>query len=218
MMTNLVKLRSLDARDVNWYGVGGTVNNLVDGSYGVTLKLQNIITQGPYKDVKAFGAVGDGITDDSAAIQAAVDSLATGAGTVFFPPGTYLIGTTITNDYSQRGFVGLPGLSATLKVGSDIPILNLNKSASDQATHGVSYLYVSDLWFEGSSRRSAGIVGLDIQKSAIQSCRFTNFEGTTDDSYYGAIYTCFRDNLDVRLCTFYKSAYGFVIPVYLQKN
>lgn len=45
-----------------------------------------------YVDVKAhYGAVGDGVADDTAAIQAAVDSLNLAGGTVFFPPGTYLI-------------------------------------------------------------------------------------------------------------------------------
>jgi hypothetical protein len=44
--------------------------------------------------VKDFGAVGDGVADDSAAIQDAVDSLASG-GTLVFPFGTYKINTHI---------------------------------------------------------------------------------------------------------------------------
>ena len=42
-----------------------------------------------YNDVKEFGAVGDGVTKDTQAIQAALDA----GGLVFFPPGTYLSGT-----------------------------------------------------------------------------------------------------------------------------
>ena len=38
--------------------------------------------------VKDFGAVGDGVTDDSAAIQTALDS---GAKEIFFPEGEYLV-------------------------------------------------------------------------------------------------------------------------------
>jgi polygalacturonase len=42
-------------------------------------------------DVKSFGAQGDGIFDDTNAIQAAINSLPSTGGTVFVPAGTYLI-------------------------------------------------------------------------------------------------------------------------------
>ena len=45
---------------------------------------------GTQLNVKAFGAVGDGVTDDTAAIQAALDT-ATSGGIVFFPDGIYRV-------------------------------------------------------------------------------------------------------------------------------
>lgn len=49
----------------------------------------------PRADVTAYGAKGDGATDDTAAIQAAINAVcANGLGqrsTLFFPPGTYLV-------------------------------------------------------------------------------------------------------------------------------
>jgi hypothetical protein len=47
-----------------------------------------------YVSVKDFGAVGDGVADDTAAIQAAVDAVAPTGGSVYFPHGDYrLVGT-----------------------------------------------------------------------------------------------------------------------------
>jgi hypothetical protein len=43
-------------------------------------------------NVKSYGAIGNGVTDDTAAIQAAIDAvLNAGGGTVYFPDGHYLV-------------------------------------------------------------------------------------------------------------------------------
>lgn len=51
---------------------------------------------GDHLSVKDFGAVGNGITNDTAAFQAAHDALPAGGGAIFVPAGTYLIRPTIT--------------------------------------------------------------------------------------------------------------------------
>jgi len=48
-----------------------------------------------YANVKDFGAVGNGSTDDSAAIIAAIASVAPSGGTVYFPIGQYYIANNI---------------------------------------------------------------------------------------------------------------------------
>jgi hypothetical protein len=59
----------------SWYGVAGEQYN-----------------------VKAYGAKGDGVTNDLAAIQQAVDNAAASpsGGVVYLPPGDYLIGSSLT--------------------------------------------------------------------------------------------------------------------------
>jgi len=50
---------------------------------------------GEIKNVKAFGAIGDGTTQDRNAIQAAIDNLGPSGGIVYFPPGEYRIDSPI---------------------------------------------------------------------------------------------------------------------------
>ena len=62
-------------------------------------KVSYSMIDGAVVNVKDFGATGDGTTNDTVAIQAAIDSLAATGGTVFFPTGTYRIARNIgTND------------------------------------------------------------------------------------------------------------------------
>ena len=49
-----------------------------------------------FNNVKAYGAKGDGTTDDTAAIQAAHDALPAQGGRIHFPHGKYLVSSTIT--------------------------------------------------------------------------------------------------------------------------
>ena len=71
-----------------------------------------------YFNVKDYGAKGDGTTDDSAAIQAAVDAAQKGRGVLYFPEGDYLVGTTITVSRNDGLTLKLMGNKATL-IGSE---------------------------------------------------------------------------------------------------
>lgn len=72
------------------------LNGLLKATNGVVTS-----TAAEFISVKDFGAVGDGTTDDTAAIQAGVTFLSTTGGTLFFPVGTYKVTSEITQTYSS---------------------------------------------------------------------------------------------------------------------
>jgi len=67
-------------------------------SQSVQSRLRNTVS------VKDFGAVGDGVTDDTAAIQAAIT--ATAGGELYFPGATYLISSALTIVSANTRLVG----------------------------------------------------------------------------------------------------------------
>ena len=83
---------------------------------------------GSYISAKSFGAKGDGITDDTSAIQTWVDYISDNHKTGFLPAGTYLI-TAQINIKNKNSFkiIGEGECAATLKSnGGEISILTFN--------------------------------------------------------------------------------------------
>jgi hypothetical protein len=70
-------------------------------------------------NVKDFGAKGDGVTDDTAAIQAAIYSVISNGGQIYFPNGTYILSNSITVNYPNTPtnitLVGVGANSTTLQ-------------------------------------------------------------------------------------------------------
>jgi hypothetical protein len=73
---------------------------------------------GAVYNVKAYGAVGDGTTDDTAAIQAAYNAVPATGGDVIFPPGTYLITTGLSFSKPGVRLIGLGGGAGPNDLGS----------------------------------------------------------------------------------------------------
>ena len=82
--------------------------------------------------VRDFGAVGDGVTDDTDAIQHALND---GDGLIEFPRGEYVISRTLLVDLATRGRTAISGLGAVGRIvmaGSG-PALFLNASHTTSA-------------------------------------------------------------------------------------
>jgi hypothetical protein len=104
-------------------------------------------------DARAYGAVCDGVTDDTAAFTAARSAaLAAGAGTVQAPPGVCVITQFIlTDNLALRG----AGIKATtLKSLSNQPIVTVTGTAFDSE--------IRDLTILGSLTAGAGQIGLNL--------------------------------------------------------
>lgn len=123
--------------------------------------LNNVIKLNDTVSVKDFGAVGDGVTDDTAAIQAALDS---GASTVTFTDGTYLIGSQVTvasntvidfgNSIINTGYNGslfyVAGTSGSRK--TNVTFKNGNLTATTVGTTG--QMAIQAIWADNVSVRN----------------------------------------------------------------
>lgn len=83
-------------------------------------------------DVKAFGAVGDGKTDDTDAIQKAIDEAKKTGGTVYLPSGRYSITsldlTNVRKGLCFRGSATGLGGSYLIATKNDVDVLDLTGS------------------------------------------------------------------------------------------
>ena len=90
-------------------GTPGRIVRVTDNVRGLWMDqgVQWFGLNGEMANVKEFGATGNGTTDDTAAIQAAIN--AAGTGMVFFPQGNYLISTTlnISGNYTGVSLLGV---------------------------------------------------------------------------------------------------------------
>lgn len=81
-----------------------------------TVTIADLITKGPWADVRAYGAVGDGTTDDSSAFTAAI-AAASSDGVIYIPAGTFLINSAVTINKSL--IIAGTGKASIIKVGFD---------------------------------------------------------------------------------------------------
>ncbi len=152
-------------------------------------------------NVKSFGAKGDGVTDDTATIQNAINTVLAGNGknTLYFPYGTYLISNTI---YAY-GNILLHGQdsnnkNSTIKwAGStNVPMLDINK---DNAGGGTTYRIALDkITLDGGTvtkpkgLRLHNVSEAEISRFFVKNC--------TDALVFDSAAIIFIDRFDTSAC------------------
>ena len=162
-------------------GVPDASSALVTSTGGTTaLPLSEVAAQHGL-NVKAFGAVGDGITDDTAAIQAAANAAVASQSRIFFPAGTFVVtGLTVADSLVIEGV----GPNSIIKVNTaGVGILFQPSGGALQSRRGK----VSGLSFiSGASSPAAVIRNNNFLNLEIENCRFSGLTATyAVDNYNG---------------------------------
>lgn len=157
----------------------------------VNAKLQEIVS------VKDFGAVGDGITNDSAAVQAAVDAIKfTTGGTIYFPVGTYLCNAIIDGNKDIDLLGDGPASVIKSALNNEFAIQyertfrtaflrNLTVAGTNKNTHGAYFNIGSNVIIDNCNITGCG---LGIVFNATIDTRITNTN--INRNYLGLYYTC----------------------------
>lgn len=121
------------------------------GSVGLALQVIVNIKNAPYN------AVGDGVADDSAAIQAAVNGLPASGGKIVFPTGTYLLKDINIIDKESVSF-DFTDSTINLAVGAQYAFKMQNTSATfkkggtwENVTFGTGSASVGLIWIDGGA-------------------------------------------------------------------
>lgn len=175
-------------------------------------KVSYSMIDGALANVRDFGAVGDGVADDTAAIQAAIDSV-NKLGTVFFPNGTYKITDTLNivyNDVWQA--VNLLGVGSASKIdwrGGNGKTMLYIRGISGSGWY--SKQYVEKLQFYGNaftgdpySNVTAIQLGETPQNVVSGICNFT-------------VRDCLIRHTTIGIAVFYESDEGIIEGNYIER-
>lgn len=120
---------------------------------------------GPVFNVKAYGAVGNGGGDDSAAIQAALNACgAAGGGIVFFPQGIYNVASATLNPSANTTIRGVHRMASTLKNSLSPAVWLITNSNTDITIENLGFI-------KGGAFSSRGIQTTSI-RTTVRNCYF----------------------------------------------
>lgn len=129
--------------------------------------------------VKDFGAVGDGVADDTIKVQAAIDAIASvGGGIVYFPVGNYRCNVVLKANVTLTSLG--TGTFGYLASGTNKGVILTQAAAGfvvDTPATGISNCAIVGINFKGLGAGTAGggVRFQDVQWGAVKQCSFDNF-------------------------------------------
>ena len=144
------------------YGTGGIFpkDSWMSSNYWV-----DVVFSAYKVSVKDFGAKGDGITDDTLAIQTAIDSVPATGGTVFVPAGDYRISNSIAIGHDNTILTG-EGAASIIRLmdnanvaGIILPVRYSDHLDVSNVVHNVT---ISNLTLDGNHNPIIGSGGFGI--------------------------------------------------------
>lgn len=141
-----------------------------------------------------YGATGDGTTDDTAAIAAAITAATVNGGVVFLPPGTYKITSALTLE-PDTSLIGSGGEATNIRLAhATANMINIANAGNDGGIliHGIIFdasepntgkilsftggetVHVSDCYFGGTNNDGAELIdgGAAAQYAKFSNCEF----------------------------------------------
>jgi hypothetical protein len=129
-------------------------------------------------NVKDFGAVGDGVTDDTSAIQAAATAIPSAGGTLFFPAAQYAVAKTVV--LKSNTYVSGPGATlVALPTWPASPYSFFQNSTRVIGTQTDHDIYIEGLAFDYTNLQTVPGGGnhavnfLAVRNFGVTNCRFT---------------------------------------------
>jgi hypothetical protein len=177
----------------NQVGDAANVSYLPAGTGAVATTVQAKLRESV--SVKDFGAVGDGVADDTAAIQAALNAGSSTGAPVYLPPGTYLISSTLTIQAGVRFFGANGRLTGSAKKTNIVTNSALNPMLD--VSNG-KYAYVGGFNLTGNDVAVQGIQGknvfnIEIENIRVDGVTVNGFELVNDGLGLGCYGNIFRN-------------------------
>jgi hypothetical protein len=173
----------------SWLTTGAPSGNAVYDTTRDQLVISEIVngarralSQRRWFDVKDFGAVGDGSTDDAAAIQAAIDAVnAAGGGVAFFPEATYRTKSTLILKSGVR--LQGEGYASTIRLNPDSAAAEVDciRTAVDSLHWAIDSLHleIGTIWSDGAGNPAGAMIR--IRNSRVCSISNIWIDGVGED-------------------------------------